>query len=63
MAGIGYSIVSKTEGLVLSFLKKAARPKVDGNVLAFRVYMIIKMHKILKIDGAKYEEKKYVSSN
>jgi hypothetical protein len=63
VAGIGYSIVSKTEGLVLSFLKKAARPKVDGNVLAFRVYMIIKMHKILKIDGAKYEEKKYVSSN
>lgn len=56
VAEIGYSIVSKIEGLVLSFLKKAARPKIDGNVLAFRVYMIIKMHKILNIDCAKYGE-------
>ncbi|WP_280541586.1 hypothetical protein [Chromohalobacter sp. 11-W] len=48
------------KGLVSSFLPIAiknrlrdtvARPTVDGNVLAFRVLMIIKMHKMLTLDA------------
>ncbi|OLO10051.1 hypothetical protein BTW10_16570 [Chromohalobacter japonicus] len=30
-----------------------ARPSVDGNVLAFRVFMIIKMHKMLSSDASR----------
>lgn len=33
---------------------KAIHPKVDGNVLAFRVFIILRMHKILTSDVAKF---------
>lgn len=33
--------------------EKVFRPKVDSNVLAFRVFILLKMHKILKADATK----------
>jgi hypothetical protein len=60
-------IVERIKSLVPRFVKtwlrellkpslrdKALRPKVDGNVLAFRVFIIIKMHKTLKSDSTKF---------
>jgi hypothetical protein len=60
-------IVERIKSLVPRFVKtwlrellkpslrdKAPRPKVDGNVLAFRVFIIIKMHKTLKSDSTKF---------
>lgn len=33
---------------------KVLRPNVDGNVLAFRVYIIIRMHKLLSEDASRF---------
>ncbi|MCK0769394.1 hypothetical protein [Chromohalobacter canadensis] len=56
------------KGLVSSFVPisiknrlrdTVARPSVDGNVLAFRVFMVIKMHKMLTSDSSKAANLQY----